>query len=149
MIDKAHAYWSLGTYFFWPVFAIGVLLILLGIIGALFARDSDLAWAGVLPGVIIVVIASACYWPVFDSSYHKWYPVNGTVLSTSSRLLSNGNNGVNQRIVVRFTESDELFGCDDSRCTALITGSRLNLKCKRDWQFQGTSGWACVYVDAR
>lgn len=147
MIDKAHAYWSLGTYFFWPCIVIGLLLIAAGIIGAIVTGDGDPAWFGVIPGLIIVVAAGLFYWPVFDSSFHKWYPVNGTVTSTSSRLLSDGDGGVNQRIVIRFAESNGLFGCDDSRCTATKTGDRLNLKCKRDWQFQGTPGWACAYVD--
>lgn len=144
MIDFGHGDWTLGTYFFWPFMVFGLFLIAAGTIGVAITRDSDVAKVAILPGVLVVLASGFFYWPVFDSSFHRLYPVQGTVTSISSRLISN-DKSVSQRYVIRFAEGPDLFGCDDSRCSAATLGAHVKLLCKKQWQFRGTPGWVCVY----
>lgn len=149
MVDYLHGVHSLGWYGFWFAVIPLFVLVILCAVGVVFLGDTLLEGLGfavipVLLAATIGVIAGISYWP-FNETYHKWYPVTGTVAEVNQRLISDGNKGMSQRYVIRFRESGELFGCDDTRCALATSGKYLALKCKKEYVFQSDSGWACNY----
>jgi hypothetical protein len=98
-------------------------------------------------GIVFLVIAgslgAACY--PFDAAHHKYYDVTGTVQTTNKRLVGNGDSGMSERYVIKFAESNTLYGCDDTRCSLAAPGKTVALKCKREWQYKGQDGWVCSY----
>lgn len=120
--NKAHDRWE-------PVQFIGVVL----------------AVAAVLTGLMIY-----CMWP-FQHEYHYWIPKSGTVNTVDSRLVSGGEDGssVQTKFVVSFVEDPtrQQFGVLDTRAAGLKPGDKLTITCKREWQFSGTDGYDCNFVD--
>lgn len=99
-------------------------------------------------GALAVVIGSLFgYWP-YKTEYHFWKPTSGTVQTVSQRLVSNGDGGMDQRYVVLFTDGRQR-SCDDTRCTLVKPGMYLRLKCIRSYQWGGTPGYNCNYVQAK
>lgn len=147
MIDFGHGTWSLGTYFFWPLFVVGLSIIAISVVLGVAVKQLDVIGWGTLSGIAIASFAAFCYWPAFDASYHRYYPVHGTVQVVRSRLLSTGghHDGPSELFVIQFAESPNLYRCDDSRCALAVKGKAISLKCKKVWQYQGTPGWVCNY----
>jgi hypothetical protein len=83
-------------------------------------------------------------WP-YSSEYHVWRTTTGTVKTMDSRMVSAGDNGMEQRFVVTFADGRQR-ACDDTRCTTVKPGDVLTLKCKRHYQWGGTPGWDCNWV---
>jgi hypothetical protein len=50
---------------------------------------------------------------------------------------------------VRMTGSDQIYRCDDSRCSLLKPGDELSLWCIREWQQASTPGYDCNFGDSR
>lgn len=89
--------------------------------------------------LITVVIYAASMWP-YHSEFHQWRSVTGTVQQISSRMVSS-DKSMSQRYVVVI--DGEPFAVDDTRASLLHKGDKVSLKCKKEYQFQAVSGWAC------
>lgn len=83
-------------------------------------------------------------WPLSDD-FHHYYRVTGNVTEVNSRLVGDGDSGVSQRFVVRLDPSGELFGIADTRAATLKVGSAVDLRCKREFEFNSVPGWACKW----
>lgn len=144
--DQGH--WSLGVLIGLPILAIFILGGIAILLGGIFSTDYDLKNFGIAGGTVTlvtsIIIGVLSYFP-FHAEYHKYYTVKGTVASTSTRLLTDSDHNVSQRVVFRFAESKTLYGCDDTRCTIAKNGDAIQLKCKKDYQWQSVSGWVCRY----
>lgn len=86
-------------------------------------------------------------WP-YKAEYHQWRETSGIVAEIDSRLLSAGDNTVNQRFVVTFEDGSQR-SCDDTRCAQIEEGDELVITCKREWQWAGTHGYNCNYMSHR
>lgn len=147
-----HGHWTLGMYIGIPILAIVLLAGVVCILTALFVGgerfyDEERAMVGI-SGVIVIITAASVlgfgYFP-WKTDYHRYSVVEGTVAESNSRLISNGDKGVSQRIVIRFNESDQLFGCDDTRCALATVGKHVRLNCIKEYQWNSQPGWACKY----
>lgn len=151
--------WSLGTLIGLPVAGLLALVCLvvagLCVYGWRTERGSDrefMGWSalGAL-GCLLVVLASTAfaYWP-FQAEYHRWHVTTGRVAAISSRLLASDTQGggTTQRFVVELAGVGER-SCDDTRCATVKVGDQLTLSCKRAWQYAGTHGYDCAFVEVR
>lgn len=109
--------------------------------------DNDLLWATRIISTVVLLATVGVYfgttWPTFDMQYHTYKPVSGTVTAIGTRLLGS-DKSTNQEFVVTINGQD--YRCDDTRCALTKVGDTLSLRCIRDWQYAGTSGWDCNYV---
>jgi hypothetical protein len=104
-------------------------------------------WGSIAAVVVVLVIDAFAYWP-YSSEYHSWQRTTGTIQTVSNRLVSTGDKSMEQRYVVQFTDGRQR-ACDDSRCSLLKPGMVLTLRCKRAYQWGGTPGYDCNYLEAR
>jgi hypothetical protein len=95
-------------------------------------------------GLLVAVgFAAFMYWP-YQAQYLKYVPKAGVVTETNSRLISDGDKAMSQRIVVSYADGQQ-YGCDDTRCASLRTGDHVTLLCEKEYQFVGTEGWSCLW----
>jgi hypothetical protein len=149
--------WSLGTLIGFPL---GIFAALIGAVlvwvcirwwkrerGASYG-DGPLAIVGIVVGSLMVAGAligtGVGMWP-YSAEYHQWRTTTGTVQAVGSRLLGDGT-GTTQRFVVTLAGIGQR-SCDDTRCAEVKVGDRLTLSCKRAWQYSGTPGYDCNYLD--
>jgi hypothetical protein len=102
-----------------------------------------LFWGGLATLGTALGIWIGATWPSFDMQYHSYRPVEGTVATVESRLL--GGDGSTEMYVVKFVDDATAYRCDDTRCALLHPGSQVRLRCIREWQYAGVSGWRCNY----
>lgn len=95
----------------------------------------------------VVVGTGILEWP-WHAEYHRWTTVSGRVTAVSSRFLASDtkDGGTTQRFVVELAGIGQR-SCDDTRCSLVKPGDRLTLSCKREWQYAGTPGWSCGFVE--
>lgn len=129
---------------------IGAVVVLLIGVGILWFGIWDAYDAGplIVVGVVVIVVAIGGYvwamWP-FAYDYHHWVDKKVRVAQVSSRLLSDGDNGISQKFVVRDVEGG-LYGIQDTRGALVKPGDVLKLRCKRAYQFgipRAADGWDC------
>lgn len=82
-------------------------------------------------------------WPPFNMEYHAYHHVDGTVTDIETRFVAADSGGSNQMYVV--TIGDQIYRCDDSRCSTVHKGDHLYLWCIREWQQSSTPGYDCNY----
>lgn len=152
--------WSLGVLVGLPVAGV-VTLILLGLAALLlyvWRSTEPGGWSdrGLFAGGFftclalalgVVIATGLLMWP-WHAEYHRWTTVTGEVRTVSSRFLASDTQGggSTQRFVVDLAGVGQR-SCDDTRCSLVKPGDRLTLSCKREWQYTGTPGWSCAYVD--
>lgn len=120
-------------------------LVLIVSVGLLFFRTEFggnyiAGGAGILLALFTGGVCIAAPWPINDSSYHRFYEVQGTVTDIDHPPFLN-------RYAIRLAESGQLFGCDDTRCSTLNKGDSVTLNCKKEWEYQATPGWACRWKE--
>ena len=151
---NGESHWKIEQYFFWPFLILAVVIAIAGVVIALVARDrqndfdrEETNWFVAIWSacwVIIIGLMLIGQYP-FSANFHKWYGVEGTVSETSSRLLTDSDGNVSQKIVIRFAESNTLYGCNDTRCALAHKGDHIRLLCSRDFEFNAVPGWNCKY----
>lgn len=144
---------SLGVFIGLPVTVIlGVACAAVLLFAARIADRMDVSILAPIGGgaaaAAVVVVVFVLSWFPFSAEYHQWTQLRGTVAQSSSRLIS-ADNATSQRFVVAFKGNPGQFSCDDTRCALVHPGDVLTLSCKRSWQYVGTSGYDCNYVDDR
>ena len=141
--------WSLGTLIGLPLAVLTTItLVALGVILLRRSRTefdrAEMIFFGVgsLLAATALAICTASplgMWP-YDSEYHQWREVSGTVERIESRQIADGN-GMSERYV--FVIAGQPFGIDDSRAAVAEEGDTVTLRCKREWQYASESGWGC------
>lgn len=145
--------WSLGVLLGLPLALLGISVLLASTVGlSIWAWRQNCGWTDwVLPciaGFLLVFaigLTAVLEWP-YETQYHRWTHQSGTVTAISSRLLGQ-DRSTTQRFVVKFGDGRER-SCDDTRCSLLKPGDSLDLSCKRAYQWSGTPGWDCNYVQS-
>lgn len=147
---------TVGLYVGWAFGVLGALWTIIGIgltillwrerasSYGIFDNCRTYAMWGTAIGPLMVVITLAAMWPL-DYEYHHYVTKRGVVAQQSSRLLSDGDSGIKQRIVIR-DQAGNTFGIDDTRAALLKTGDEFAIKCKREHQWfqeHDADGWAC------
>lgn len=123
-------------------------------LGRFFWRDyysgrGEAIAAFVAAGVVVPLVWLGAMWPL-AGDYHRWRPVEGTVVQVDKRLVSNGDNGMSERFVFRFADG-RLRGVDDTRASTVRRGDKVTLKCKKDFEWgvpRAANGWACRWAGA-
>lgn len=100
---------------------------------------------------LAVVTAAATWWGMYPwkAEYHHWTPKSGVVETVDSRLIGDGNGGMSDKFVVKFQGEDQQYGVLDTRAAGLKAGDTLTITCKREWQYVGTDGYDCNFVDLK
>lgn len=142
--------WSVGVLVGVPVLALIVLFLIGAGIWALYESEIGLGIGAIVIALVLVALAFTPlgFYPL-KGEYHQWRAVTGSVADVNKRLVSNGDKGMNEKIVVRFKGSELDFGCEDTRCSLAKPGDTLDLKCKRAWQYQSVSGYDCRFISRR
>ncbi len=138
------SYWSYGVVPWLPILIVlVVVLIAAGLIPVIFDGGQG---DGLIFGIGIWVLALGLiagilvgYYP-YKSEYHRWYHIQGSVTETSSRLVPS-DKSVAQRFVLVI--DGQPYGVDDTRASVVKAGDTVDLSCKREFQFNSESGWAC------
>lgn len=150
--------WSLGVLIGGPVAAVFLLASVAALLLSVRAyhRDQAMDWLdgpglglglGIAGIVLVLGISAIAYYP-YSHDYHYWSTKTGVVAEVNKRVISH-DSGIEQRFVVRFTGSTQEYACDDTRCSLVQKGDRLELSCKRAWQYAGRDGWDCNYIATR
>lgn len=143
--------WSLGTLVGLPIAILAALaLVASGAWMVKRSRTADhidalpLKWLAIGCYVAAALIAVATASPLgmypYDSEYHQWRDVTGTVERVESRQIADGE-GMSERYV--FVIDGQPFSVDDTRAAVANKGDTVSLRCKREWQYAAASGWAC------
>lgn len=150
--------WSLGVLVGLPLAALAALACLLAacFLFYLWRSTGDYSdrglFAGGFFGAVVALVATVIFtgwsmWP-WVGEYHRWHTTSGTVTAISSRLIGSDTKGggTTQRFVVTLAGVGQR-SCDDTRCAEVKAGDRLTLSCKRAWQYAGTPGYDCNYIE--
>lgn len=142
---------TLGALAGYIVLAIGVIVIICCFAYAFIERDSD----GVMAGLAILVIGGGIWlwamWPPFAYEYHHWQDTEGTVETVSKRIVPDGNGGINEKYVIRFTDG-RVRALNDTIGGTLREGDKAVLKCKKAYDFgvpRSSHGWDCKWAGVR
>lgn len=157
MIHYGDSHLSLGVLIGLPIF---IIFIAAFIVAGIFLRRYSLSDDAYDPGTVVfakwvcwglagVLVAAAFlgFYP-YKAEYHHWQNIDGNVTSTNSRFLAKSS-GTDQKFVVTLEGSDQQFGCNDTRCATIEEGDWLEITCKRSFQWFGTPGYDCNFVDYR
>ncbi|GAB3156407.1 hypothetical protein GCM10027258_62800 [Amycolatopsis stemonae] len=107
------------------------------------------------PLVVLIagaVVAGAFWWGMYPwkSEYHHWNPVSGVVDTVDSRRVATGDQGATEdKFVVTFRGNPQQYGVLDTRAAGVKPGDTLSITCKRAYQWSGTHGYDCNFVDLK
>ena len=141
--------WMIGG----PAVILGIIItvVLLGVALTAWLWSDDPIESFLLSG-FLGLVAMACtiggifsLYPI-DTSYHRWYAVEGEVLEIDSRLVGSGDSSTSEKFVVRLAPDDREFGITDTRAALLQVGDTVSLSCKRIYVYAGAHGWDCNWV---
>lgn len=140
--------WSLGVLIGLPVFLICIVIAILFAIGSLIFGEYDAVLGFLVSGGVALALIVAMAWGFYPykAEYHQWQTVTGEVQAVEKRLLKDGD-GMSERFVVEI--DGQQLGCDDTRCADVKVGDTASLSCKREWQYTGTDGYGCTFVDRK
>lgn len=149
-----HAQWDtaflVGMWIFVPVFIICVLVALGGLIAGITSKGDHgvgTCMVGVVGAVLSAIVVLIIWFP-FSSQYNRYVPKSGTVATTGSRFLSDGNGGTDQKYVFTFTDGRS-FGVLDTRAANVKPGDKVTLLCERSFQWNAPDeGWDCNWGEA-
>lgn len=148
--------WSLWILIGLPI--IGIILTVLitvvvltkrrGWTGSYGLDDAGLLGLTSLGAIILLIIVTTCVYFPYEKEYHYWDRKEGTVEEINKRLIGSGD-GMEEKFVVRFSGYRQEYGCEDTRCALVAPGDYLALSCIRIWQYSGTDGWDCNFIESR
>jgi hypothetical protein len=140
--------WSLG-------FLIGIILVTLAVLVLLaialaaakhWNKEFAPVWCvGAIASITILLGVTACVTFPWESQYHRFEPKVGEVQAIDKRLVRSGE-GMQEKLVVRFSGIPGQFGCEDTRCASVRTGDMLALRCIKRWDYSASDGYDCRFV---
>jgi hypothetical protein len=129
-----------------------VALVLLGR-GLLGSYDDNIGKAMIDAGIVLVPVTLACWWWgmafTLSDDYHSWNVKAGKVERVSKRLVSDGDQGMQERFVVVIAGTP--YGVDDTRASLVKEGDVISLRCKKEYQWgvpRSAQGWGCRWNGA-
>jgi hypothetical protein len=144
--------WSIAYLVGWPLWIIGLLVILFLAIACFWAAEGDgmLNFFGVLlsltfVGLLVLMLSPFGMYPTGGSDYHKWKPKQGVVNEVGKRLLPSGES-MQEKIVITFKGDPQEYGVEDTRAALLKPGDQAVIKCKRAYQWGSAHGYDCRFV---
>lgn len=146
--------WSLGTLIAFPIGVLCILLLIVAVVFAAYKRSNSsqydrdafnmlLVFSSI--ALLLAAVATAGLMFPYNSEFHQWRHVSGTVDKVGSRVISTGESSISQRFVVVI--DGQPFGVDDTRASLLKPGDHVDLACKKEWQYAADSGWGCRWAD--
>lgn len=151
-MSEGDATWTLGILILLPILIVATLVFLIaGIVWVVSKWDLDTfdrvpGWGMIILAVVILGCTALGFYP-YKAEYHQYVTKVGTVKSIKSRLLGSSDS-FQQKFVAEFTDGRKL-GCEDTRCALVKPGDTLIMACKRQWQYAGTDGYDCKFLDSR
>ena len=150
-------HWTLGVLVGLPIagFLILACLVAAAIAARLVARDHKQSRYGnhwtdylivtpwLIGALVVAGITALCFIP-YDTEYHQWRPVEGTVQQIDKRMVKDGS-GMSERYAV--TINGTVYGVDDTRASTLQEGSHVRLSCIKEWQWAASDGYGCRWND--
>jgi uncharacterized membrane protein len=138
---------------YWIVPTIGAFILVLGLIcfgiKKLAYDDGYVGGEGWLFGgwfLTAIALIFGVIWCVilipFDSKYHVYFKLSGTVESVTNTLQGGGDGERTLNPVVRISGYDQPIQMYDSRIVTL-KGQEVDLKCTYDWNYEGLDGTDC------
>jgi hypothetical protein len=127
------------------------------VVGALMIRKGNrsnsyssddlivVGWVVIGCAVVTQIIVAISMWP-YKYEYHHYVTKSGSVEQISKRIISNGDNGISERYVIKMYGDPFPYGIDDTRASLLKVGEHVAIKCKKEHQFfqpYNQDGWAC------
>lgn len=107
--------------------------------------ESDIGLVRAIAAVILIVFwigGTILAYAPFDKDYYGWHRIEGSVAVVNSRILYQ-----TEKFVV--TIDGTQYGCNDTRCANIQVGDYVVLNCTVDWDWNGTDGWDCKYIEDR
>lgn len=100
---------------------------------------------------VALLIGLALWWGMYPwkAEYHKWRAVSGTVEQINHRLTATGEKTMEDKYVVKFWGNTQQYGVLDTRMATVEEGDALIVTCVRRWQWSGTHGYDCNFVDTQ
>lgn len=139
--------WWIGTLVAGVFAVIALVVLIIGLILVITDGDRD-AWGifgvGFVALLIIAGIWTAATFPPFQTKYHQYRPVTGTVSAVGTRLLGD-DKSTTQAFVLSLDGKGD-YRCDDTRCSLIHVGDVVSLQCIGVFELHGTSGYRCNYV---
>lgn len=111
--------------------------------------DTEFLAFGALSILAAVTTTAGLWWGMYPwkAEYHEWRPVTGVVATVDSRLTANTSGGMEDKFVVTLTDNPgQQYGVLDTRAASLRPGDHLDITCVRRWQWSGTHGYDCNFV---
>lgn len=101
---------------------------------------------GTVGSLVFLGIFALVAFPPFPGVYNEYQPESGIVKTINQRFIASDTQGggTTERFAVQYTNG-RVFGCDDTRCSVLKAGQWVTLMCEKEFQFNGTPGYACNF----
>lgn len=149
MFEMHNGPWTLGVLIGLPVAVIIILIAFFGgIILAAISREILPLLVGLAAAVIVAVITGIVMWP-WQTEYHRYQDVTGTVTGVSHRVVTSGSGDskkIEDKYVVSVQGTDKDFGILDTRASLLKQGDTVHLRCLRVYEFRSSNnGYDCKW----
>lgn len=101
--------------------------------------------------LVALLIGLSLWWGMYPwkADYHEWRAVSGTVEQINHRLTSTGEKSMEDKYVVKFWGNTQQYGVLDTRMATVEEGDDLVITCVRRYQWSGTHGYDCNFVDTQ
>jgi len=100
-------------------------------------------WGAFAWCIIVLVVSAFAFWP-YEWQYHSYAEKGGEVSDVSKRLVSAGENSMQEKIVM--TIDGEQYGVLDTRAALVKPGDHVSIACKRVYEWGSSNhGWDCKW----
>lgn len=154
-VIEAHDSTSMGWIIGWPLWIVGLLVVLVFAVGVLWAGlddgDGVLSFFGgllmlVFVGLLVLMLSPFGMYPSGGSDFHSWKVKQGVVVDVGKRLVPAGEKSMEEKVVITFQGSDQEYGVTDTRAALLKKGDTAVIKCKKAYDWGSVPGYDCKWV---
>jgi hypothetical protein len=117
------------------------------IAGRNFEKEQSWYWGAAVAGlgclVVSILSLAVILFPYVSMDYNLYKPYSGTVKSVGTRFLGDGKS-TTENFAIQF-ENGDIRRVDDTRASILKKGDQVTILCEPQFQWNGTSGYVCVW----